>query len=229
MTRLKNKYGFMILYPNGLKDAKGMGYWNASNYCCDFGNTKVDDVQYIKNLVNELERHPKVGRLNRNKIFVVGFSNGAFMAHKLACQASDLVSGIVTFSGTSDLRDDQGNLLPRNKLNCQHKKPIKALHIHGTDDEVITFNEHDNGKAGQVGALAHIQKWANHNICNSKFEFNERFNSLPSIKGKETEHYKYNDCLAPVEFYKIIKGRHFNVHNRKFIERVVQFLFPPKK
>lgn len=65
--------GFRVVYPQGLKEA-----WNAG-YCCPaFRPYAVDDVGFIRAILAEVD---PVGK----PVFVLGFSNGAMAAYRLAC------------------------------------------------------------------------------------------------------------------------------------------------
>lgn len=108
LRKLVDKKGFVLLVPNGLKNAEDKRYWNASNYCCDFEKKKVNDVKFIEDSVNNLFK--KYKRIDLNNISVVGYSNGAFMAQKLACESNLNIKSIATISGTFDNRDANSTL-----------------------------------------------------------------------------------------------------------------------
>src|SRR4051812_3323016 len=42
--------GFILVKPEGTTDASGAQFWNATDECCDFGGTGVDDVGYLSGL-----------------------------------------------------------------------------------------------------------------------------------------------------------------------------------
>ena len=39
--------GFALAFPDGTRDSSGRRFWNATDACCNFENTPVDDVAYI--------------------------------------------------------------------------------------------------------------------------------------------------------------------------------------
>ena len=85
---------FILVVPNGKTDSSGMRFWNATPACCDFDHSNSDDVGYILNLIKEMKRRYKV---DESRVFVVGHSNGAFMAHRLACEPNSPVRGNCEF------------------------------------------------------------------------------------------------------------------------------------
>ncbi|MBT5093359.1 MAG: hypothetical protein HOM21_03905, partial [Halobacteriovoraceae bacterium] len=199
LKHFQNQRGFMLLIPNGLEDPKGKGHWNASEYCCDFWKKGVDDVGYIKSLIDRIRNDPKLGRLDEDRIFVLGYSNGGFMAKKIACGNEIKVAGIVSISGTSDLRDASGELIAPEQNFCQHQRAIPILHIHGTEDQTIKYGGFDNQKTGHLGALEYLKRWGQQNQCRGgMLKSRKKVNATNFRKGKETEHFVMQECLAPV-------------------------------
>lgn len=221
-----NKFGFVYASPNGLKNNEGKGFWNASNFCCDFDQTDVDDVAYIKGIIDEITHSHEIGRIDLSRIFLIGYSNGAFLASKIACSSEVHIAGLVTISGTSDLRDMNSQLLDTDKSLCEHSRAIPMLHVHGDNDETIPYEGKDNGLTGSAGALTQIARWADQNDCKGELlALGRNLNASNFIRGKETEHLAVTDCVAPVEHFKINGGAHFGIFKRKFTKAILQFLF----
>src|SRR5690606_28936935 len=74
--------GFLYLYPDGTKNSQSLGFWNASDACCDFEGSGVDDVAYLIGLVHEVQEAYNV---DPKRIYFMGHSNGGFMAYRMAC------------------------------------------------------------------------------------------------------------------------------------------------
>jgi polyhydroxybutyrate depolymerase len=92
-----------------------------------------------------------------HRVFVVGFSNGAYMANQLACRRPERVRAIVAHSGGGPYEngadakyDDHGELV------C-NGKPVGALVIHGTSDGTVAPSE------GQKS----IDHWVSANHCSA--------------------------------------------------------------
>lgn len=221
-----NKFGFVYAAPNGLKDKNDKGFWNASNFCCDFEKTEIDDVAYIKNLIEQISQSKDIGRIDKDRIYLIGYSNGAFLASKIACSNEVNIAGIVTISGTSDLRDEFENLMPFDKSLCEHNRAIPVLHVHGTRDETIPYEGKDNGHNGSASALSQVARWADQNDCRgSLVKVDKRLNASNFVKGKETEYFVMQECQAAVEHFKINEGPHFGIFRRKFTKAMLEFLF----
>ncbi len=226
LGHFENKFGYIFAAPNGIKNKEGKRFWDASEFCCNFDPQEVDDVTYIRNLIHRISTSPEIGRIDLNQIFLVGYSNGAFLASKIACESDLPIAGIVTVSGTSDLRDENQELLPADEMECIHNRPIKVLHIHGTQDETIRYDGFDNGKTAHVSALDQVSRWANHNGCKgSLIKTSETLNALNFIKGRETDRFVYTECEEKVEHFRINDGAHFAVFKKKFTKAILEFLF----
>lgn len=225
LSAFQNDFGFVYVAPDGLKDSNGKGYWNASEFCCDFDNSQVNDVEFIKKLIESIKSSDQIGRIDTDKIYLIGYSNGAFLASTIACSNEINIAGIVTISGTSDLRNPMGELVDENQLNCEHQRAIPVLHVHGDADTTIAYDGFDNGRTAHVGALAQLKRWASHNGCDEGlFKIESAINATNFVKGKEAQHFEMKNCLAPVEHYKVQGGVHFGIYKKSFSKRILNFL-----
>ena len=81
--------GFIAVFPNGFSRFPGgrLATWNAGNCCGAARDRDVDDVGFIREVVARVERQWNV---DRARVYATGMSNGAMMAYRLACDASDV-------------------------------------------------------------------------------------------------------------------------------------------
>jgi polyhydroxybutyrate depolymerase len=131
MSQKADAAGFIVVYPDGSGPRGGrLLTWNAGG-CCDYAQAhNVDDVGFISALLTEVSRSYGV---DRNRVFVAGFSNGGMMAYRLACELSDRIAAIAVVSSSM------------TETSCNPTRPVSVLHIHGTKDEHAPFQ-------GGVGA-----------------------------------------------------------------------------
>lgn len=111
--KLADKEGFVLVYPNGL--GWPTRTWNSGPGFDD----DHDDVQFLDDLLADVSQKVCGGRN-----FVTGFSNGAMMTHRWACQGKSLLNAIAPVSGTLLVSDCDGGAVP-------------VKHYHGTDDKVV--------------------------------------------------------------------------------------------
>jgi polyhydroxybutyrate depolymerase len=147
---------FVAVYPDGqISDASVFGRmrcWNAGSCCIENVNTPVaDDVAFVSQLLDRVTAELPI---NKTRIFVAGFSGGAFMAYRLACELSGRIVGIASVAGTM-LVD-----------SCHPARPVSILEMHGTDDSSVPYDAGAvfNG-APSPSVASVIQQWANLDGC----------------------------------------------------------------
>jgi len=144
--------GFVLLAPDGTVDLQGKHFWNASPSCCNFNNSNVDDVKYLSDLVKEAKQ---VLNIDPARILLFGHSNGGFMALRMACDASDLITGIATVGASMSV--DQA---------CKPARHVSVLLIHGTADETIAYDGGTfGGLAPFVGVDQLMADWKGRDQC----------------------------------------------------------------
>ena len=124
ISRRVNNDHFAVILPEGSKNPNGQRFWNATDYCCDFWNTEPDDVGYLNSLYEEAADY-----VTRAGVYLVGHSNGGFMAYRMACESMPGLRGIVSLAGTTF--DDPNR--------CEGANPVPVLHLHGTSDGTIWY------------------------------------------------------------------------------------------
>lgn len=149
--------GWVVVAPTGLSDSRGQPYWNATPTCCDRDLRGNDDVSYLRGFIADaVERYP----VDPNRVVVVGLSNGAFMAYRLACEASDLVTAIVAIAGVESL----------DPIACSPAHPVSVLHIHGINDRAVFFQGGNLSIVTEVwapypSAEETVRRWVHRNRC----------------------------------------------------------------
>ena len=77
--------------------------------------------------------------IDSHRVFVTGFSNGAYMANQLGCRRGDRIRGIASHSGGGPY-ETQGSYNSEGNLVCSGK-PVAALVIHGESDTTVPPSE----------------------------------------------------------------------------------------
>ena len=118
--------GHMLLLPSGTLDYTLLRYWNATGACCNFYSEGPDDVEWLTSLIDEAIEHHGA---DPDKVILLGYSNGAFMAHRMACERGDRIHTIISLAGaTYDNFED-----------CAVTGYPNILNIHGTSDAIIYY------------------------------------------------------------------------------------------
>src|SRR5450755_4217262 len=84
---------FAYLAPEGARDSLGRPFWNAGPSCCDLEHRAPDDVKRLRELLDFSLKNPAI---DPARVFLIGYSNGGFMAHRLACDMSDRLAGMIS-------------------------------------------------------------------------------------------------------------------------------------
>jgi polyhydroxybutyrate depolymerase len=145
-----------VVAPDGTRDRAGRRFWNAGAACCDFDGLPVDDDGRLAALIDWWRAHRAV---DPSRIYVAGFSNGGFMAHRLACTAGDRIAAVASIGGAA----------PDAGASCAVASPIGVLEVHGDADGVVRY---DGGRVFDAPALgsfpsapAGLRAWADRLGC----------------------------------------------------------------
>ena len=139
---------FLVVHPNGTIDAASNRNWNT------FAprGTGVDDVAFLSALLDTLATRY---RIDPNRVYSTGMSNGGFMSYELACQLSNRVAAIASVTGS----------MTASRLStCTAGRPVPVLEIHGTADGTVPYA---GGTALQFVAIPTLlASWVQRNGCN---------------------------------------------------------------
>jgi polyhydroxybutyrate depolymerase len=182
---------FLAVYPDPVPDEASApgGFWNAGPCCGDAWKKGVDDVAFIRLLLDRLTTDY---RIDATKTFVVGLSGGALMGYRLACDLSDRIPAIASVAGAMITE------------TCQPARPVSLLVVHGTEDSRVPYG-------GGVWAQA------NPPTISSTVSVVQRWVTLDGCAGKPTETVSgitktsiWNGCRGgtTVRFDTVTGGRH---------------------
>lgn len=133
---------FIAVYPSGLSNA-----WNAN---MNVSVSTADDKGFLEALISYFQQNFNT---NPYQQYLCGFSNGAFMSHKMACESDLCFAAIATVSGT---------MSDTVYANCNPSHKTSVLHIHGTADAVVPYN---GGVATGASVEMTLEKWRNYLGC----------------------------------------------------------------
>jgi poly(3-hydroxybutyrate) depolymerase len=116
--------GFAVVYAQGV----GCSF-NAGRCCGQAVRDNVDDVAYLQSVLGYTESTwPRDGA----RTMVAGFSNGAMMAYRFACEHPELVSAVGVDAGTDVSACRPG------------EAPVAVRHVHGGADTVVPYDGTEN-------------------------------------------------------------------------------------
>ena len=178
---------FIVVYPEGTGATKS---WNGG-YCCGVAaKNNVDDVGFVRALIGNISTTINI---DPKRIYATGFSNGAILTYRLACELSDLIAAVGPVSATQVLQDMQ---------SCQPGRPVPVIHFHGTEDDPNPYNGGETlGGFQFVSVDTAIQFWVAFDGCSPQPQTSESGNIRIDI---------YTSCESgsTVELYTIEEGKH---------------------
>lgn len=126
MSAKADKANFIAVYPRGTGRDNPAHFptWNSGN-CCGYAQQHhVDDVAFLRALIEKLEQDYAV---DPKRIFATGISNGGMMSYRLACEVSDLIAAVAPVEGAQNLA-------------CRPANRVSVIIFHGTADRLVPFN-----------------------------------------------------------------------------------------
>ena len=190
--------GHLLLRPDGTISATGQRFWNATDACCNIWGQEVDDVSWLTSLINEAITYHGA---DPEGIIIVGYSNGGFMAHRMACERGYMLRSIISLAGAThyDFND------------CPNTGYPNVLQIHGTSDSVIFFDGGTILGDNYPAASQTVFSWANRSGCDLTYtEINQL--DLISPRGvNDTNEYEHLNCSSGnrVSLWEIPNGSHY--------------------
>jgi polyhydroxybutyrate depolymerase len=122
---LAERYGFMVVYPDGYQN-----HWNDCRRSADYSANRenIDDVAFFKAMIEYLSAEAQI---DNKRVFVTGISNGGHMAYRLALEVPDLFLAHAPIAA---------NLPVDRNLDCEKSgQPVSMAIFNGTADPVNPF------------------------------------------------------------------------------------------
>ncbi|MBT9391824.1 T9SS type A sorting domain-containing protein [Hymenobacter sp. NST-14] len=181
---------FLVVHPNGTLDGTNRRYWNTF---LPYALGGPDDVGFLSALIDSISAKYRV---NAQRVYSTGMSNGGFMSYELACQLSNRVAAIASVTGS---------MASSHVAACTPARAVPVLEIHGTADGTVPYA----GNAVFVPIPELVAAWARRNGCNPT----PLITQLPDLDpndGSTAERQVFSGGRngSVVEHYRIIGGGH---------------------
>lgn len=193
---LAEQENFIVLYPNGIN-----GEWNYVQGVPGYPDGP-DDLAFLDALVQHVSAEVEV---DPSRVYVAGFSNGGFMAERLACSAPERYAAFASVAAAGF-----GGM----EAVCTGSEPVRLLFIHGTFDTNIPFNGLMREVAGRSVRVLYsvpdtLAFWAERSGCNPDLEA-ERLPSLRRAPATEVHVFTFRGCAegAALKLYAVSGGGH---------------------
>ena len=206
--------GFLYAHPDGTTDANGDQFWNATDACCNFGGSRVDDSTYLQQVIDDIKERYTV---DPKRVFFFGHSNGGFMSFRMACDHAGTIAAIASLAGA----------MYNDESLCNPSEPVAVLQIHGTADDTVDYN----GTPLYPSAMQTVQDWATFDGCDAAPAPGAPLDLDGQIAGDETAVQTFTGCNpgGHAELWTIEGGGHVPSLSPDFSPKVIDFLFAHPK
>jgi polyhydroxybutyrate depolymerase len=194
--------GVIVVHVDGTPNPGGSCFWNATDACCDLYRQRPDDVGYLDAVLDDVGSH---FRVDARRLWIVGHSNGGFMAYRYACERAPRVAAIASMAGADWL----------DAARCAASEPVAVLQIHGDADPIIKYGGGNIGdpdvfplfnrygiampsggvhEGSYPGARAMTEAWARRDGCEGPAETGSPFDLDRQLPGAETTPVRWGRC-----------------------------------
>jgi polyhydroxybutyrate depolymerase len=172
LGRVADEKKFIIAAPEGMYSIRGMKGWNT-----ELDPDGVNDVELVKDLINEISS--KVA-IDKKKVYAAGFSFGAAMSSRLACDLSNVIAAIGPVGGL------------RFPVVCSPIRPVSVITFNGTRDYLNMYHS----------AEMSVSRWVEKNGCDST--------PMTKKISEDVTQANYGGCKGNTEvvFFSIRDGGH---------------------
>jgi polyhydroxybutyrate depolymerase len=227
---MADELGFILALPDGTHEGNagsGRRFWSATDACCNFGvrgspelgglepldgyqidgRSRVDDSGFVRQVIEVIQTMYTV---DARRIYATGRMNGGYMSHRLACDHSDLLAGVVSVGGSAfegvvsgeyDLpatAEASGEYIDyKPDYSCSPSNPVHVLEVHGTADTVVPYNGGRPTGTKTLSAPMTLAVWAGLNNCDpDAFHVETLALDLVTPPHPDTDIHSATDCAA---------------------------------
>jgi len=197
---LSDREGFLVAYPAGTGILrKRLLTWNAGTGCCGYAlDNNIDDVAFLEAVIDDVARR---ARVDRQRVYVTGHSNGGMMSYRFGAEASARVAAIAPVAGAM------------NVATFNPSRPVPVLHIHSVDDPRALY-EGGIGPPFPIGGsrvdhepvVEGLEKWIARNGCTSSPRSAAELTGAPGTTnaGQRATKLTWEPCTgAPVVHWRL--------------------------
>jgi len=156
---IADREGFIVVYPEGTGVLpRRLHTWNAGTCCGYARDHHVDDVGFVRALLDDLARRTPI---DQRRIYATGLSNGGMMSYRLAAELGDRIAAIAPIAG--------GMVVD----SIRSPRPVPIMHIHSVDDPRALY-------AGGVSSFPFTNIRVLHPVMDSVIARWARFDGCPA-------------------------------------------------
>ena len=193
-SEIADRENFIVLYPNGIGILGFLQHWNAGHCCGKAQADRIDDVGFVATAITSAIRRLNV---DRNRVYMLGFSNGGMFTYRFASEKSHLLAGAAALAASI------GSRTPEDKEVWQiptPADPLPFLIMHGTADTSVPYKGQASQRRGTPrfyrSVDASVAFWRSRNGCQAPEQTRQLLNGSVELA-------QWSDCSSdkPVWLY----------------------------
>jgi polyhydroxybutyrate depolymerase len=157
-SQLAEREGFIVAYPNGIGLFGLFKHWNAGHCCGKAVKAGIDDVAFLTEVIDQVSERVAI---DRQRIYLVGYSNGGMLAYRFAAEQSRQIAACAVVSGSIGGQ-------PTPKMDPyripEPATPVPILVLHGREDQSIPYDGAP-ARPAAVGVRESVDFWRQANHC----------------------------------------------------------------
>ena len=197
--------GFATVRPESGTFLSNSGTGNVKLWNAILDTARFDDVLFIGDVIDYMLTN--YAFMDHDRIYVLGSSNGGYMAYRLACDLAYRITSFTSVAGNMFLDDDG--------LDCiDQDRDIPILHIHGTEDPINSYYPGGNGvdilDDQYLTIIESIEFWSNYH----QYDEMEIDTVLSEVSIRYT--YSSDSAISNFEHIKVVGGGHIYFYGNSY-------------
>ena len=197
--------GFVTVRPESGTFLSNSGTGNVKLWNAILDTARFDDVQFISDVIDYMLTNYDF--IDHDRIYVIGSSNGGYMAYRLACDLAYRITSFTSVIGNMFLDDDGFDCIDQDR-------DIPILHIHGTEDPINSYYPGGNGvdilDDQYLTIIESIEFWSNYH----QYDVMEIDTILSDISIRYT--YSSDSAISNFEHIKVVGGGHVYFYGNNY-------------
>jgi len=229
----------LSIAPLGTMDVSNDRYWNASGGCCDLDASAPNDVTYLATLIQQII--DAGWPVDRSRIYLIGASNGGFMASRLAAERPDLVTAVwMSAGGAASTAAIGGSDSTYSLTYGGIGYHVAIVESHGTSDGTISYTggtfstmpkpypsvEGSGGTSTAPTTGGTVRQWLDANGCSSTMTSQGTADYDTAVVGSESTIYDADSCPTggAIRHIKMTGSAHSPTYNATIRSMVIAWL-----
>ena len=197
--------GFATVRPESGTFLSNSGTGNVKLWNAILDTARFDDVLFISDVIDYMLTNYDF--IDHDRIYVLGSSNGGYMAYRLACDLAYRITSFTSVVGNMFLDDDGFDCIDQDR-------DIPILHIHGTEDPINSYYPGGNGvdilDDQYLTIIESIEFWSNYH----QYDEMEIDTVLSDVSIRYT--YSSDSAISNFEHIKVVGGGHIYFYGNSY-------------